>query len=215
MQPFFLYLMKITLDNCTIKLGKRTLLKDINFSLKQGDFFHLTGMNGSGKTVFLESLLGFHRISQGNRIISFKGKDICYIPDTHFFSEQETVLEVLLSFQYFYNTSYNTIYNILNKLNFDSSVKNTQKISSLSKGTKQKLAIVPLFIEGMKLYLLDEILDGLDKTSLKIVLEQLVSLQSQSAIIFTEHNPDIITKLNQLIPTMKEILCENQTVTLK
>ena len=47
----------ITLENVAIGYSGKVLLKDINFSLKAGEFIVLFGPNGSGKTTLFKTIL--------------------------------------------------------------------------------------------------------------------------------------------------------------
>lgn len=204
--------MKIELINCDIKIGKKTILKDVSFDLKPNTFYHLKGKNGSGKTVFLQSLLGFNKAT-GNRTNEYTHKDICYIPDVPFFSAQESVSDVLKAITYFYDSDLVEVMNIMEHLKFDPTVLLTQKIASLSKGTQKKLELIPLFLKPMKCYLLDEITHGLDTDTLIIVCSRLQELSNhQTAMILTEHNQHILQYLKHLVPNMKEITCVNQKI---
>lgn len=205
--------MKIKLQSCTIGIGKKEILKNINFNLIKGTFIHLKGKNGSGKTVFMQSLLGFNKVLKGTRISRYQRDKICYIPDTSFFNDNESIRDVLKATSHFYKAEMSVLYNILNHLQFDESVSYHQKVASLSKGTKKKLELLPLFIDGLDLYFLDEIMTGLDTNSLIIVCARLKFLKEQNAtLIMTEHNHHVTDYLNHLIPDIQEVTCINQKV---
>src|SRR5699024_3604471 len=129
-------------------IGKKEILKEVNFQFKKGDFIHLKGKNGSGKTIFMESLLGFNKVVSGKRTSRYDRNKICYIPDASFFNDHESVKDVLKATAHFYKVETATLINILNHLQFDETVIFNQKIASLSKGTKKKLELLPLFIEN-------------------------------------------------------------------
>ena len=56
----------ISANSITKRFGNSLLFKDINFSLKTGDSFSLTGPNGSGKTTLLHILSALQRPSSGS-----------------------------------------------------------------------------------------------------------------------------------------------------
>ena len=48
----------LKVENLSVTLDGETIIKDINFELEKGDNMAVIGPNGSGKTVFLKTLLG-------------------------------------------------------------------------------------------------------------------------------------------------------------
>ena len=60
--------MMLKVENLTVKIGEREILKDINLEIKKGEVHVLFGPNGSGKTTLLSALMGFDEC----RIVSGK-----------------------------------------------------------------------------------------------------------------------------------------------
>jgi ABC-type cobalamin/Fe3+-siderophores transport system ATPase subunit len=56
----------IRFDNVTLGYRQRVVLRDLNFSIRAGEFFGIVGANGSGKTTILRALLGILRPLRGN-----------------------------------------------------------------------------------------------------------------------------------------------------
>ncbi len=205
--------MKFEMHECHISIGKKEILKSINFTLEKGVFIHLKGKNGSGKTIFMESLLGFNKVSKGTRTSQFERDKICYIPDAPFFNDHESVRDVLFATAHFYKVKISKLYDILNHLQFDETVLFNQKVASLSKGTKKKLELLPLFIPNINCYFLDEIMTGLDTHTLIIVCARLKELNHLGkTLMITEHNHHIIDYLYHLIPSIQEVTCVNQKI---
>jgi ABC-type Mn2+/Zn2+ transport system ATPase subunit len=50
----------VTFEHATLGYGPHIVLRDISFSIPEGDFLGLVGPNGSGKTTILRALLGTH-----------------------------------------------------------------------------------------------------------------------------------------------------------
>ena len=48
----------VTFDRATLGYGRRAVLSDISFEIREGDFLGLVGPNGSGKTTIVRALLG-------------------------------------------------------------------------------------------------------------------------------------------------------------
>ncbi|KAF8980061.1 P-loop containing nucleoside triphosphate hydrolase protein [Cyathus striatus] len=50
----------VKMEGVSVKYGPRVVLKDINWTIRQGERWHLQGANGSGKTTLLSLLTGEH-----------------------------------------------------------------------------------------------------------------------------------------------------------
>ena len=48
--------------------GVRKVLRDVDFSLSEGEVVGLLGVNGSGKSTLLESLAGLHPMTGGSAV---------------------------------------------------------------------------------------------------------------------------------------------------
>jgi molybdate/tungstate transport system ATP-binding protein len=53
-------------------------LADINLEVAEGEYFVLLGPTGSGKTLFLDTLMGFYRPDEGR--LSYRGRDVTNVP---------------------------------------------------------------------------------------------------------------------------------------
>ena len=70
----------LEIENLTVSVGGKELLKDINLSIAEGETRMLFGENGSGKTSLLMAIMGLgpYKIESGR--ILFKGEDITGLP---------------------------------------------------------------------------------------------------------------------------------------
>ncbi|HBD00197.1 MAG TPA: ABC transporter ATP-binding protein, partial [Lachnoclostridium sp.] len=68
----------IEFKNIEIKYGNFTAIKELNLTIKDGEFFTFLGPSGCGKTTTLRSLVGFIEPSAGQIIID--GKDVTHTP---------------------------------------------------------------------------------------------------------------------------------------
>ncbi len=59
----------IQFENVTLGYRRFVVLRDLNFSIRAGEFFGIVGANGSGKTTILRALLGILRPRRG-RVLS-------------------------------------------------------------------------------------------------------------------------------------------------
>ena len=64
----------IRLEGISKQLGKREILRDVSFAVKQGDIFGYLGPNGAGKTTTIRILLGLLQLNSGKATIL--GEDV-------------------------------------------------------------------------------------------------------------------------------------------
>lgn len=80
----------LEVKNLEIKYGKRVLLKDLSFTIKEGEFVGILGVNGAGKTSLLKTMLNLIPMTKGE--ILFKNKNRSRWPATEL-AKKMTYLE--------------------------------------------------------------------------------------------------------------------------
>ena len=70
----------LEVENLTVSIGEKTLLRDVSLSIAEGETRMLFGENGSGKTSLLMAIMGLgdYKVESGR--ILFKGEDITRMP---------------------------------------------------------------------------------------------------------------------------------------
>lgn len=172
----------IEVNNLTKDYKNDKGIFDFSFSVKKGEVFGIVGTNGSGKTTTLRHLMGF--IKQDNGSCSILGldclkdskeikKSIGYVPGEINFPDVgsgETFLKLQASYLGITDLSY------LNKLIDLFKLDTSAPLRKMSKGMKQKTALVACFMGQPDIYLLDEPSTGLDPlmqdTLIQLILEQ-------------------------------------------
>lgn len=80
--------------NLSQSIGTKQLFKDINFSIKDQERFGLIGVNGVGKTTFLDTLVG-EVIADSGEIKKAKDYSISYLKQANTLNQNHTVLETV------------------------------------------------------------------------------------------------------------------------
>ena len=189
----------ITLEDATILFKKKRVLSNLNIKIDKGDFFFVTGHNGSGKTTFLMLLKGLYLLSSGYLKIDqsiIKNEEIALItknPKSFFLR-----LTVKENINFFYDLvspklrlKKSEVHNLIGVLGLDQVMD--QEYMSLSSGQSQKLSILRGFLRNPKLLLLDEIFSSLDKSSkndLELFLSEYVCSKSDVTVLWATHNID-------------------------
>ena len=158
----------ISIEKLTKDFGHGRGVFDINLGIKQGEVFGLAGINGSGKTTIMRHLMGFLNPDGGNTSIMGKDcwksaakikKHVGYIPGEISFPDVRSGMDFLkLQAEYMGLRSMIYAKELIDRLNLDP----TAKLNRMSKGMKQKTAIVNAFMGDSDILLLDEATTGLD-----------------------------------------------------
>lgn len=158
----------IHVSSLTKSYGPKKGVFDLSFHVKEGEIFGFIGPNGAGKTTTIRHLLGFIHPDQGACQImgldTFKyadliQQDLGYIPGEITFFDHMTALEFLHFMAHMRKlTDLTKMHDLIAFLELDIN----GKIKKMSKGMKQKLALVVAFMHDPKILILDEPTSGLD-----------------------------------------------------
>lgn len=158
----------INIQHLTKDYGNGKGIFDINISIKKGEMFGFVGTNGAGKTTTLRHIMGFLKPDKGEVKVmgldAWKQADkvkeyVAYIPGEIAFPDLKNGVEFLKSQEEFCGMKDSTYTNeMLKKLHLDP----TAGLKQMSKGMKQKTAIVACFMRNADILILDEPTTGLD-----------------------------------------------------
>jgi ABC-2 type transport system ATP-binding protein len=185
--------MIISLNGISKSIDKTEILKDITIEIYNNSIVGLVGPNGSGKTTFLNILLGLIRPNVGTIT---KCNDIeigLAIGLDGFFNDLNVVKNLKILNEIRGSKPKNNNYmDILQNLGFTEYEK---KFRHLSLGNKQKVNIASAFIGNPKLIILDEPYNGLDIDSVFQLRDIIISQKEISSFIITSHNLNEIEKV--------------------
>lgn len=158
----------IEIKNMTKDYGNGRGIFDVNLSIEKGEVFGFVGTNGAGKTTVIRHMMGFLQPQTGHCFIN--GLDswrdsaetkqyIGYIPGEIHFPDAKTGTEFLKwQAELIGLTDMSYANEIIDKLQLDP----TANLKRMSKGMKQKTAIVAAFMADPAILILDEPTTGLD-----------------------------------------------------
>lgn len=93
----------ISVDNLSLKFGKRTLFEDVNLKFTPGNCYGVIGANGAGKSTFLKILSGEIDSTSGAINIT-PGQRMAVLKQNHFeFDEIEVLKTVLMGHKKLYS----------------------------------------------------------------------------------------------------------------
>lgn len=167
----------IKINHLTKDYGKGRGIFDVSLDIQKGEVYGFVGINGAGKTTTIRHMMGFLKPDEGS--VTINGLDatkksaevkryVSYIPGEINFPGNTTGEEFLKE-QIYLSGRGNWEYakELCDLLQLDASVK----VLSMSKGMKQKAAIVSAFASGADILIMDEPTTGLDPLMRDIFLD--------------------------------------------
>ena len=191
-------------NSLTKSYGGVDALSNVNLKICKGRIVGLLGPNGSGKTTLIKLANGLLTPSSGEILInSMKPgvetkKIVSYLPDNNFLAGWMTVEQAInYSADFFEDFRKEAAVNMVAQLGINLS----QKIKKLSKGNKEKVALILTMSRAAKLYLLDEPIAGVDPATRDYILHTILSnyAEDSTVIISTHLIADIESILNDVI----------------
>ena len=196
--------MLLEIKNVCKKYGKKEILKDINLSLPSGKIIGLLGKNGSGKTTLIKLINGLLSLDKGeilidgNKVGVESKKIISYLPERNYLNVHKSVKDIIDYFGDFYeNFDKDKAYKLLDNLD----IKVGDKLSTMSKGMREKVELALVMSRKAKLYILDEPMGGVDPATRDYILDTILNNFNEGASILmsTHMISDIERVLDEVI----------------
>ena len=187
--------------------NKLYAVKNLNFSLNEGEIFALLGPNGAGKTTTLRMLSTMIRPTSGEILIDDKDiyldlnknkKRICFLTSELRFDEFFTPDYAYNYMASLYGISKENIEKTKEKIfsRFNINEFKDRKISELSTGMKQKVSIAISLAHNPDIIIFDEPTNGLDIIVANDVENFLLELKNEGkTIIISTHIFSLVEKI--------------------
>ncbi|MCO8291171.1 ABC transporter ATP-binding protein [Tetragenococcus halophilus] len=191
--------MTLRVENLTGGYNQIPVLKDLNFTINDGELVALIGLNGAGKSTTIKEIIGLLQPQKGRIELdgltinkdpeSYRSK-IGYIPESPLLYEELTLKEHLEVTAMAYNIEEKEAQKraepLLKTFRLDQRLEWFP--ANFSKGMKQKVMILCAFLVEPSLYIIDEPFLGLDPLAIHSLLELMQSFKAQgSSILMSTH----------------------------
>jgi len=198
----------VSVHNLTKRYETVSAIDDVSFVIKKGEVVGFVGLNGAGKSTTINLILGFLRASEG--VVKLFGQEVR--PETAHQSHQKigfasgdmSLFGNLTSSQYFefilrrYGQKDRArLQYLITK--FDPELN--KNIQDLSRGNKQKIALITAFMSSPELVVLDEPSSGLDPLMQQVFIELIREETKRGTTIFMSSH-----YLNEVIDVCDRIL---------
>lgn len=186
--------MTVKVEHLTGGYGKRPVIKDINFELREGEIVGLIGLNGAGKSTTIKHMLGLLTPTSGSLSISNTNitddietyrRKLSYIPESPVIYEELTLQEHIEMTAMAYGLSQDEAMKRAEPLLKIFRLQDELKVfpSHFSKGMKQKVMIICAFIVNPELYIIDEPFLGLDPLGIQSMLDLMVEKKNEGRTV--------------------------------
>ena len=180
----------IKVENISKDYGSGRGVFDLSFEVNKGEIFGMLGPNGAGKTTTIRQLMGFIKSDKGSAKIldmdSFVNREniqlkLGYLPGEIAFMDEmkgSDFIRFIAEMKSIKNKK--RIKELIGLFELDAN----RKIKNMSKGTKQKIAIVCAFMNEPEVVILDEPTSGLDPLMQKKFIELILEEKKKGTTIF-------------------------------
>ena len=193
------------------------VLNNVSFTLPDNGFYFIVGKSGCGKSTLLNILMGLMKPDSGEVYVD--GENV-----TNFTKDRENEYlrdDIGIIFQH-YNLFEDlsvkdnleiaiSIKGIIDRSNLDTLLlrydlydKLDQKVSTLSGGEKQRLALIRALISSPKILFCDEPTGALDNENGLKLMEDLRKVSRQILVVCVTHNKKLFEKYNDGYVLLKE-----------
>jgi len=197
----------IILEHISKQLGGREILKNVSFTVKQGDIYGYLGPNGAGKTTTIRVMLGLLKPDSGKA--SILGRDatengdarqkVGFVLEADGLYDNLTTHENLDYYCQIYSVSparkRERIEEMLRLVGlWDRAL---DKVSAYSKGMRQRLALARAMVHNPDILILDEPTAGVDPSG-QIEVRQIIldmAHKEGKTIFLSSHNLDEVQRI--------------------
>mgnify|MGYP003291625395 CR=1 FL=1 len=201
----------IEINNLTKDYGEHRGIFDLSLNIEEGEVYGFIGPNGAGKSTTMRHLMGFGKADGGritiNSLDSWKDKEKVK-EFTGYLAGEIALPNDMTGLQYL-----KLISKMRGMKSFDYAeelisyfeANSNARIKKMSKGQKQKIAIVATFMHDPQVILLDEPTSGLDPLMQERFIELVAREKQKGKTIFmSSHIFDEVSKVCDRVGIVKE-----------
>ena len=187
----------LRVENLSKSFGETKIIDNISFNVSENQIFGFLGRNGAGKTTTMKMILGLLKSDNGEIFVmdtrvkygqTETNKFIGYLPDVPEFYGYMKPKEYLKLCGEITGMSVDEIDKRSDELLSLVGLENNKKrIGGFSRGMKQRLGIAQALLNRPKLLICDEPTSALDPVGRKEILDILLKVKEETAIIFSTH----------------------------
>jgi zinc/manganese transport system ATP-binding protein len=206
----------IQLEGAAVRLGGRTIWRDVDLSIEMGEFVAVLGPNGAGKSTLMKAVLGVQPLSAGSVTVLGRrvrrGNDaIGYLPQRRWFDPDLRVRGIdlvrlgldgnrwglPLRRRHDWRRRVDEVVELVGAGGLA-----RRSIGDLSGGEQQRLLIAQALVTGARILLLDEPLDSLDLNNQQAIsgLVRRICREQGVTVVLVAHD------VNPVLPHLDQVV---------
>ncbi|GAA3722061.1 ABC transporter ATP-binding protein [Salinicoccus jeotgali] len=179
------------------KIGRKTIIKDLDFTVRPGEVFGFIGPNGAGKTTTIRMMVGLMGITSGDVIIqgnSIKKNYKQAISEVGAIVENPEMYPFMTGWQnlkHFARMSQGVtqerINEVIRLVGLENAIKT--KVAKYSLGMRQRLGIAQALLHNPSVLILDEPTNGLDPSGIREIRRYIrkLAVEDGVSVIVSSH----------------------------
>lgn len=198
----------VEMRDVTIRYGDKVIIDKLNWTIRKGERWALTGKNGSGKTTLFSLIFADHPMAYSEQVFLFgkrrgSGESIWDIKrrisylgpeQLHFL---DNVTERLTVDEYLKTSNSTTLEGIVDHFSIRDFLE--RKLNELSNGELQLILLIRLFVSKKEILLLDEPFQFLDTRRKEQVMWYLESvLDGEATLVLITHYEEDVRRWTRL-----------------
>ena len=186
----------LSLESVTKHFGDIVAVRDLSFSIAEGEVVGFLGANGAGKTTTLRMILDILRPTSGTIQVlggpagRDKAAEVGFLPEERGLYRGMTAFETVIYFGRLKGLSRSAAESAAGPLidRFGMGAFSSRRVDQLSKGMAQKVQLATALVNSPKLLLLDEPFSGLDPVNQAVLQDEIVAAaRGGSTVLFSTH----------------------------
>ncbi|WP_112179627.1 MULTISPECIES: ABC transporter ATP-binding protein [Paraliobacillus] len=178
-------------------IGKKQIIKNLNFSIYPGEVFGFLGPNGAGKTTTIRMMVGLMKITSGEVLIqgkSIKSEFKNAIKEVGAIVENPEMYPFMSGWKNLVHyarmvpgVTEDRIMEVIQLVGLEHAIK--EKVGRYSLGMRQRLGIAQALLHRPSILILDEPTNGLDPSGIKEIRHYIRKLAAEEnvAVIVSSH----------------------------
>jgi ABC-2 type transport system ATP-binding protein len=203
----------IDIQSFAMRFGAKEVVKDLSFTVNQGEVFGFLGANGAGKTTTIRTLLSLLEPTSGTLLVNGKRYDpsmtstVGYLPEERGLYRNEPILDTMIYFAILHGLSRSDAtaraLAYLDRVGLGDKAK--EKLINLSNGQQQKIQLGVTIIHEPSLMILDEPTAALDPVNRSLLMEIVNEQREKGAtVMLVTHRMEEVEQLCDRIIILKD-----------
>jgi ABC-2 type transport system ATP-binding protein len=203
----------VTVESFAMSFGRKEVVKDLSFTVNQGEVFGFLGANGAGKTTTIRTLLALLEPTSGKLLVNGRryspilSNTVGYLPEERGLYRNEPVLDTMIYLAALHGLDKDEAKSralaYLKRVGLAD--KANERLIKLSGGQQQKIQLGVTILHEPSLMILDEPTESLDPVNRSLLMDIINERRSKGAtVMLVTHRMEEVEQLCDRILLLKD-----------